>query len=209
MLEIYLLRHAQSVHNDKASHFVCGRSSETPLSANGIAQAEAAGDFLNERGIRFDKVFCSTAVRTRQTLHLAQSRSPALRAVPVVFSERIEEREQGEWVGRRGSEIYTREVVAKMHSDLMNFSAPGGESYRDAEVRMMSFLSDEVLPHYENGVVLIVGHSMVFRCLLMALFQLPPELILHIAYKNAFFSKLSFERQTGWRLHYCNQPWPL
>jgi probable phosphoglycerate mutase len=209
MLEIHLLRHAQSAHNDTASHLVCGRSSDVPLSAKGIAQAEAVGDILDAQGIHFDKVFCSTAVRTRQTLNIAQSRAPALRATPVVLSEQIEERAQGEWVGKCGAEIYTQKVVAKMHDDLMDFKAPGGESYREAEARMMNFLRKEILQQYENGTILIVGHATVFRCMLMGLFQFPPEVLIHIAYKNAFFSKLTFDKQTGWKLRYCNQPWPL
>ena len=39
-----------------------------PLSATGLAEARAAGDWLREHGLRPDRVLCSTAARTRETL---------------------------------------------------------------------------------------------------------------------------------------------
>lgn len=63
MRELILLRHA---HADPAA---AGQDDhERPLSATGRAEAEAAGDWLREHGLRPDRVLCSTAARTRQTL---------------------------------------------------------------------------------------------------------------------------------------------
>ncbi len=38
------------------------------MSATGLAEARAAGDWLREHGLRPDRVLCSTAARTRETL---------------------------------------------------------------------------------------------------------------------------------------------
>lgn len=63
MRQLILLRHA---HADAAaaSQDDIGR----PLSATGLAEARAAGDWLREHGVRPDRVLCSTATRTRDTL---------------------------------------------------------------------------------------------------------------------------------------------
>ena len=63
MRQLILLRHA---HADAAaaSQDDIGR----PLSATGLAEARAAGDWLREHGLRPDRVLCSTAARTRETL---------------------------------------------------------------------------------------------------------------------------------------------
>lgn len=63
MRELILLRHA---HADAAApgQDDAGR----PLSDTGLAEARAAGDWLREHGLRPDRVLCSPALRTRQTL---------------------------------------------------------------------------------------------------------------------------------------------
>lgn len=63
MRELILLRHA---HADAAApgQDDAGR----PLSDTGLAEARAAGDWLRQHGLRPDRVLCSPARRTRQTL---------------------------------------------------------------------------------------------------------------------------------------------
>ena len=63
MRELILLRHA---HAESAT---AGQDDiARPLSATGLAEARAAGDWLREHGLRPDRVLCSTATRTRDTL---------------------------------------------------------------------------------------------------------------------------------------------
>ncbi|PBS13018.1 phosphoglycerate mutase [Lysobacteraceae bacterium NML93-0792] len=63
MRELILLRHA---HADPA---LPGQPDiDRPLSAEGLAEAEAAGRWLRDRGLVPDCVLCSPARRTRETL---------------------------------------------------------------------------------------------------------------------------------------------
>ncbi len=63
MRELILLRHA---HADSAA---AGQDDHSRgLSATGRAEAQAAGDWLREHGLRPDRVLCSDATRTRETL---------------------------------------------------------------------------------------------------------------------------------------------
>lgn len=63
MRELILLRHA---HAEPAS---TGQADlDRPLSATGLAEAEAAGKWLKENNLRPDCVLCSPARRTRETL---------------------------------------------------------------------------------------------------------------------------------------------
>jgi phosphohistidine phosphatase SixA len=63
MRELILLRHA---HADAAAP---GQDdADRPLSATGRDEARAAGDWLREHGLRPDRVLCSPARRTRETL---------------------------------------------------------------------------------------------------------------------------------------------
>lgn len=63
MRELILLRHAH------AESPMPGQADfDRPLSAVGLAEAEAAGRWLQQQGLRPDRVLCSPARRTRETL---------------------------------------------------------------------------------------------------------------------------------------------
>ncbi|MBL8263742.1 MAG: histidine phosphatase family protein [Xanthomonadaceae bacterium] len=63
MRTLILLRHA---HAEPASTEQADL--DRPLSAEGLAEAEAAGRWLSEQGLIPDRVLCSPARRTRETL---------------------------------------------------------------------------------------------------------------------------------------------
>lgn len=65
MPELYLLRHA------KSDWSAPGRADrERPLAERGVRAAAAMRDHLDAAGVRPEVVFCSPAVRTRETLEL-------------------------------------------------------------------------------------------------------------------------------------------
>ncbi len=69
MLTLYLLRHAKSSWDDGQRDF------ERPLSNRGREAAALIGEFVQEKGIDFDLVLVSTAVRTRETIELIRERA--------------------------------------------------------------------------------------------------------------------------------------
>jgi phosphohistidine phosphatase len=84
MLTLYLLRHAKSSW-DNASQ----RDSERPLTSRGTEACALIGEVIEEKGIDFDLVLVSTALRTRQTIELVKERAK-LRS-EVSYDERIYE----------------------------------------------------------------------------------------------------------------------
>jgi phosphohistidine phosphatase len=74
---LHLLRHAKA---DRGS----GRDHDRPLAKRGIEAARAMADHMQATAFKVDRVFCSTARRTRETYDLIK---PALGATPVVFRE--------------------------------------------------------------------------------------------------------------------------
>ena len=63
MRELILLRHAHAEPAAAGQH-----DHARGLSDTGRAEAQAAGDWLREHGLRPDRVLCSDATRTRETL---------------------------------------------------------------------------------------------------------------------------------------------
>jgi probable phosphoglycerate mutase len=209
MIELYLLRHAQSELNmlPLEDRRIGGRSSHILITAVGAAQAQTAGEELQKAGLRFDKIFCSTAVRARQTLENVLSRAAILRETPVGFSDEIEERNQGIWVGRKGCEVYNREWFLEANANWLDFKPEGGESYRETETRMVSFINKNILQCFEKGRFLLVGHGVAMRCFLRSALNFSAKLLFSLNYHNATFSKLTYTAANQWELDYWNQQW--
>jgi phosphohistidine phosphatase len=70
MLTLYLLRHAKSDWDDASQ-----QDFERPLANRGRKAAALIGELIQEKGIDFDLVLVSTAVRTRETIELVQERA--------------------------------------------------------------------------------------------------------------------------------------
>ena len=84
MRYLHLLRHAKSTWDD-ASH----RDFERPLANRGRKDCALIAEFIQEKGIDFDLVLVSTAVRTRETIELINERTKY--AGEVRYDERIYE----------------------------------------------------------------------------------------------------------------------
>ena len=70
MLTLYLLRHAKSSWDDASK-----QDFERPLTNRGRKACATIGEYIQEKGIDFDLVLVSTAVRTRDTIELIKERA--------------------------------------------------------------------------------------------------------------------------------------
>ncbi len=70
MLTLYLLRHAKSSWDNESK-----LDFERPLANRGRKAAALIGELIQEKGIDFDLVLVSTAVRTRETIELIKERA--------------------------------------------------------------------------------------------------------------------------------------
>lgn len=203
MTEIYLLRHAQTELN-ASRKIIGGRSNHLPLSDAGREQARQRGLRLRDEGLLFDRVFCSSAVRTCETLDIIRKHTPLTTGI-ITWHDELNELSQGAWEGRLRDEIYTVEQLAEIHARVPYFKAPGGESHKEVEQRMMAFVMREILEPYAGGRFLIVGHGMTFRCLLQGLFSLDPRCTFKLGCDNGSLTKLRYDRGEAWTLDYMNR----
>ncbi|MDR1330702.1 MAG: histidine phosphatase family protein, partial [Tannerella sp.] len=196
MIELYFLRHAETEYNAH-NQFVGGRSNRLPLSENGRRQALSAGMFFKDNHVAFDRVFCSTAVRAQSTLELITDRAHITDNV-VAYSDELQELSQGEWEGRPRNEIYTPKRLAEIKANPWHFKAPGGESQKETEERMLIFIERNIIRPYVDGCFLLIGHGVAFRCLLRGILGIKPEMVYRILIDNVSLSKLRYDRSDGW-----------
>lgn len=200
---IYLLRHAQTRCNVH-SEIIGGRSSSVPLTETGTALARQAGDALRALDPYFDAIFCSTALRARETFQCLGLRHGEHYG-SVSFSEQLEELDQGEWTGLVRAEVYTPEMVRRLERENPFFTPPGGESQHDVEVRMTEFIRKEILTRPGDGTFLIVGHGNAFRCLLRGILDSDASVTYKIGIDNLSTIRLRHDTERGWSIDWINR----
>ena len=201
MIEIYFVRHAQSTHNVHLTT-IGGQSNHLEITKKGEKQAALFGQRLKKANIQFDRICCSTAVRTTRTLQIACE-------VGGISKERIEyfddilELSQGGWEGELRTKIYTPETIAEINKDNWNFKAPNGESQRDVEERMVAWTKREILDKYpENAKILVCSHGLAIKCFLRYVIEYHPRMNHRINFENTGVSKFSYyPRWKSWAVN--------
>jgi phosphohistidine phosphatase len=92
MKQLLLLRHAKSSWADDAL-----ADRQRPLAARGAQAATRMGEELAARGLLPDRILCSPAVRTRETL--AQLKPSLAAATPVEFVEDLYDPPEADYLG--------------------------------------------------------------------------------------------------------------
>lgn len=134
--------HSTSLDNEAglaSGHF------DVALSASGEQQAREMG--VRYRDVVIDAVFCSDLRRSYRTAEIAFGE----RGIPIVRDQRLRECDYGELTRRPRTEVLAQGAA---HADE---PFPGGESYRDAALRVKELLRD-IAARFSENVILIVGH---------------------------------------------------
>ena len=181
--ELVLVRHGESVGNLAAT--AAGekgldrldldyRDPDTPLSDNGVAQADSLGQYLAglPASSRPQVVLGSPYVRAASTMEHALAR---LSDGPLrVLDERLRERDLGLFDGMTGQGIrdtYPEEAARRQAMGKFYYRPPGGESWTDVVLRVRSVLSDVRAEHAGRRVWVFTHQAVVmsFRYLLESL----------------------------------------
>lgn len=115
------------------------------LSELGKKQSIELKDKISDK--KFDVVFCSDLKRAVDSARLTWGDS-----VQIVQDKRLRECDYGDLNGA------SSEKVEPMQSNCINKPFPDGESYKDVEKRMRSFL-DDLKKKYDNKHVAVVAHK--------------------------------------------------
>lgn len=199
MINLYLIRHAQTEYN-RNHQYIGGRSSHLAINENGWEQARLLGQWMTEKNFPLHKLCCSTAKRAKETLEGIQE---AFSIEQVQYSAELEELSQGDWEGELRNEIYSKELLETINSNNYRFKAPNGESQEEVENRMYQFIEKEILPYDRKNIVLLT-HGMAIKCLLRKILDSSPAMTYKIKIENTSITKLAYSKKKGWELHYLN-----
>jgi probable phosphoglycerate mutase len=158
---IYLLRHAESVANEKG--VLAGRS-DVGLSKRGKLQALAIAKSLKE--LKLDGISVSPIKRCHETVspYLASSSG---KNVPVEVNTDFQEMDYGTWSGRKLKILSLKRDWRKIQNTPDKFTFPHGESFSEAWDRVSQGLRN-LAERFSGSKVLVVSHGDIIK---MALAQ--------------------------------------
>ena len=180
---LLVVRHGETEWNSRR---VIQGTRDVPLSAEGIAQAEALANRL--RGAKIDAVYSSPQARAARTAELIAA---PLGLTPV-YRPAFKEIDCGEFEGKTYPEIGAQmpEAYGRWMGDP-DAAAPGGESF-NGFVRRVGAGLREILdgPH---GVVLLSGHSGTSRAVIASLFGFDYRLAIRLDQRNTSLTMFRWE----------------
>jgi len=135
--------HSTSEYNEKK---VLAGWYDTKLSELGKKQSLELRELIKDKN--FDVVFCSDSKRAVETAKIAFKGK-----AKIIKDKRLRECNYGDFTGAPFSDLVVADSVLK----YVNKPFPNGESYKDVEKRVKSFLKD-LLKNYLGKNVAIVSH---------------------------------------------------
>ena len=174
---LVLVRHGESEWNLK--NLFTGWK-DIDLTANGIAEARAAGRKLKAQSIRFDVGFTSALIRAQRSLDLILEEM-GQRNIPTFKDQALTERDYGNLSGLNKDDARKKWGEEQVHVWRRSYDVPppGGESLKDTLARALPYYVQEILPGVLNGKrTLVAAHGNSLRALIMVLEKLSPEGIL-------------------------------
>jgi len=168
---LVLVRHGESEWNLK--NLFTGWK-DIDLTANGIAEARAAGRKLKHQGIRFDVAFTSALIRAQRSLDLILEEMGQSN-IPVFKDQALNERDYGNLSGLNKDDARAKWGAEQVHLWRRSYDVapPGGESLKDTAARVLPYYIQEILPRVMRGErVLVSAHGNSLRALVMVLDRL-------------------------------------
>ena len=157
MATIFLFRHGQTTYNrDKI--FTGWREAE--LTEEGIKECEEIAEALKD--VRPTKAYVSDQKRAQRTLSIVLGNRKE--RVQIIIDPRLKERDYGELNGK--SKVETEKSYPDKYPlwhRSYDVPPPGGESIKDVEQRVLSFLSDVLPTLKKDDVVFISAHGNSLR----------------------------------------------
>ena len=198
MAQIYLIRHGETDYNLRK--IVQGGGIDSDLNDTGRKQGAA---FFDQYGhLKFDKVYCTSLKRTRQTLAPFAADGAVLDALP-----ELDEFGWGIFEGVEGSpeiELEFERILAAWRAGDLHARVHDGESPLEAWARAAVGIERVMRETPADGKVLICSHGRIMRVVLAQLSGYGLRHMDLFPHQNTALNLLSFNPRGRFRIHKLN-----
>lgn len=182
---LVLVRHAHSSANERG--VLAGRVPGVSLSEKGEAQAAELATALSELPI--SKILCSPLERCLETIAPFRSSLPRSKRPELVKEKRLLEMDYGTWSGQKLSRLAMKKEWPSIQSEPSRFTFPRGESFWEAQHRVISLIEEEVS---STGTIALVTHGDIIKMVLSHYLGAHLDEFQRIAIDPASISRLEF-----------------
>ncbi len=192
-MKITFIRHAEVIEEYQGRY---NGHIDIPLSQNGKKQAQELAKSLQDK--KFDKIYCSDLLRTRETLEAFKLNQET------IFSDKLREKSWGVHEGKSFEEILNQGI--EYHNFEQWLNQLDGEEISSYILRVKNYFNEVILQDKSKNI-LIVTHSGFIKTLI--------SLVEHISLEKAFSiplpyssstlldrTKMTFFSADGIKLHY-------
>jgi len=182
MPTLLLVRHGETDWN--AGRRIQGQT-DVPLNDKGLAQAQAAANYLKPRSIT--AIYSSDLLRAWRTAEIIGREHP----VEIQPDKRLREMHFGIWEGKNIVDI--REEDPERHERWLTdpeFAPDGAETVMQMVERIGAFMADIRETHNDEQEVLLVAHGGTLQILVGLAIGLNPQLRWRFQFANASLTEL-------------------
>lgn len=154
MTEILLMRHGE---NDFMAKRLLGRLPDVHLNAKGTRQAYKIAEILSALPVK--AIYCSPMERTIETIEPFAD----LKGLEILVAPEINEIDYGDWQGKRYETLMTKKLWRQIRKAPSEVTLPDGESFLDAQKRVVTFLDGISETHSKNELIVCMTHADVIR----------------------------------------------
>ena len=157
MAKIFIFRHGETLDN---KDWIFSGFRDSDLTPKGIEEAKKIGEELKNEHVT--KAYQSDQIRSKHTLDLVLNGYHE--GFEIITDPRIKERDYRDLTGLSKDEIEQKEPENyKLWHRSYDVPPPNGESLKDVEVRVLSFLNELLPTLKKDDVVFISAHGNSIR----------------------------------------------
>lgn len=187
-VSFWFVRHGQSEGNILGAK--CTVMNDTPISPQGIEEAEAIAKYIKDHNIQVTDIYTSPLGRSHQT---AETIAREL-GLSVKVKEGLRERNWGVW-GNEPWDSVSKRLDLLPHGERYTVVPDGGESWSEMEERLAKSLEEIAEENTAGENILIVTHRGCLRAILPVLAQESREKHADFSVETGSLSKFSFDKR--------------
>ncbi|MBG0788253.1 MAG: histidine phosphatase family protein [Anaerolineaceae bacterium] len=189
MATFLLIRHGD---NDLLGSKLAGRLPDVHLNAKGQAQACGVAEGLAE--LQIAAIYASPLERAQETAEpLAQRQG-----LPVQVMPELVEIDFGEWQGQEFTKLRKDPLWEVVQNNPASFRFPGGESFAEAQARVVAGLSALSEQYGEKDLIVCTSHSDIIRLTVAHFLMLPLDRFQRIRIRPASLTVLNLNDGVGY-----------